>query len=82
MNHQLYLQLQNNTDPQKWLFIQEIKLLAEQQNNYQHSTMEAIVRNTRKSIQDLFYIKYDLSLNTLQVTDLLINFRDISKCPC
>ena len=76
---QFLIQLKNNTDPKKWKFIEEIKILAEQQNNFSYSTMEAIVNNSRKSIQDLFYIKYDLSLNGLIVTDLLINFRDISR---
>lgn len=74
-----YLTLKSNTDPQKWTFIEEIRNLAEQQNNYNYSTMEAIISNSQKSIQDLFYIKYDLSLNGLIVTDLLINFRDICK---
>lgn len=73
------IQLKTNTDPKKWKFIEEIKILAEQQNNLSYSTMEAIVANSQKSIQDLFYIKYDLSLNGLIVTDLLINFRDISR---
>jgi hypothetical protein len=76
---QTILQLKNSTDPQKWTFIEEIKSLAEQQNNYSYSTLEAIVSNSQKTIQDLFYIKYDLSLNGLIVTDLLINFRDIRK---
>lgn len=79
MNRQFLFQLKNSTDPQKWNFIEEIKALAEQQNNFQHSTMEAILNNSQKSLHDLFYIKYDLSLNTLIVTDLLINFRDICK---
>ena len=79
MSRQFLIQLKNSTDPQKWNFIEEIKALAEQQNNYQHSTMEAILMNSQKSIHDLFYIKYDLSLNTLIVTDLLINFRDICR---
>jgi len=74
-----YLTLKSNTDPQKWTFIEEIRNLAEQQNNYNYSTMQAIISNSQKSIQDLFYIKYDLSLNGLIVTDLLINFRDICK---
>ena len=79
LSRQQLIQLKNNTDPQKWVFIEEIKTLAEQQSDYSHSTFEAIVRNAQKTIQDLFYIKYDLSLNGLIVTDLLINFRDISK---
>jgi len=77
IQRQQLIQLKNNTDPQKWTFIQEIQALAEQQNNYSYSTLESIVINSQKSIQDLFYIKYDLSLNGLIVTDLLINFRDI-----
>ena len=80
MNWHFLQQLRSQTDPNKWKFIEEIKSLAEQQNNYQHSTMTAVIQNSQKSIQDLFYIKYDLSLNTLIVTDLLINFRDIRKC--
>ena len=79
LTRQRFLQLKNSTDPQKWTFIEEIKSLAEQQNNYSYSTLEAIVSNSQKTIQDLFYIKYDLSLNGLIVTDLLINFRDICK---
>lgn len=79
MKRQYLIQLKNNTDPNKWKFIEEIKTLAEQQNNFSFSTMEAIVRNSQKNLQDLFYVKYDLSLNQLIVTDLLINFRDISR---
>ena len=79
MNRQFLFQLKNSTDPQKWNFIEEIKALAEQQNNFQYSTMEAIINISQKSLHDLFYIKYDLSLNTLIATDLLINFRDIRK---
>ena len=79
VNQQLLIQLKNNTDPQKWKFIEEIKILAEQQNNFIFSNMDAIFQNSQKTINDLFYIKYDLSLNSLIVTDLLINFRDISK---
>lgn len=79
VNRQLLIQLKNNTDPQKWKFIEEIKTIAEQQNNSSFSNMDAIFQNSQKSIQDLFYIKYDLSLNGLIVTDLLINFRDISR---
>lgn len=79
LTKQRLIQLKNNTDPQKWVFIQEIKTLAEQHNDYSHSTLEAILRNSQKTIQELFYIKYELSLTGLIVTDLLINFRDISK---
>lgn len=78
MTKQQLIQLKNNTDPQKWVFIEEIKMLAEQHNDHSHSTLDAIVRNSQKTIQELFYIKYDLSLTGLIVTDLLINFRDIS----
>lgn len=79
VNQQLLIQLKNNTDPQKWKFIEEIKILAEQQNNFIFSNIDAFFQNSQKTINDLFYIKYDLSLNSLIVTDLLINFRDISK---
>lgn len=79
LTKQRLIHLKNNTDPQKWVFIEEIKKLAEQQNDFSHSTLDAIVRNSQKTIKDLFYIKYELSLTGLIVTDLLINFRDISK---
>ena len=79
INRELLIHLKNTLDPRKWKFIEEIKDLAEKQKNYLFSDMDGIIQNSQKSLLDLFFIKYDLSLNGLNLTDLLINFRDMSK---
>ena len=75
----LLYKLKNTLDPQKWDLLNEIYILGHQQKNKIFSSYQFTIENYNKSVQDLFMIKYELSLNLLNNFDLIMNFRNISK---
>lgn len=65
-------------DPDKQQFIEEILNLANMVNNPALSSPENILILFNKTYEELFFIKYELTIQTIDPLDLFINFKTIS----
>lgn len=75
---EIYNHILSNQDPGKQKFIDEILNLAKMLNIQILNTPQQILFLFQKSYEELFFIKYELTIRSIEPIDLFINFKTIS----